>query len=72
MKRAAILTLLLLTICLTVARAAECPTTATCAEHGMPGNPTGAYKWQGATEYAQFSHPLATGGQHVWWERCSN
>jgi hypothetical protein len=48
----------------------DCPTTATCAEHGMNGNPTGQYKWQGATEYAQFEHPLPDSGSHKWWEKC--
>jgi hypothetical protein len=48
----------------------SCPTTATCPEHGASGNPTGQHKWQGSKEYAQFSHPLFSGGEHLWWERC--
>lgn len=69
MKKAAVVTLLLLVVCL--AALADCPVTATCPDHGVPGNPTGQYKWQGATEYAQFSHPLPNGGTHTWWERCN-
>jgi len=49
----------------------NCPTTATCAEHGINGNPTGQYKWVGETEYAQFHH-VAVGNApaHSWWEKC--
>jgi hypothetical protein len=61
---------LVLSLCLCQASVADCPTTATCAEHGIAGNPTGAYKWQGATEYAQFSHPMTDGTTHLWWEKC--
>lgn len=51
----------------------DCPTTSICPEDGITGNPTGQYKWQGAIEFAQFSHPLtnAHGGKHTWWERCN-
>jgi len=59
---------LLLCFCLTAV--ADCPVTATCAEHGMAGNPTGKYKWNGATEYAQFTHPNTDGTNHLWWEKC--
>jgi hypothetical protein len=66
------LTLLTLVLVLVIpSLAATCPTTAECPEDGMNGNPTGQYKWQGATEYAQFTHPLSNGGKHTWWERCS-
>ena len=70
MKVAALLLATLLLSCMVSAKA-DCPTTASCAEHGMNGNPTGQYKWQGATEYAEFSHPTTNGGTHKWWEKCS-
>ena len=69
MKKALALSVLLLIICWMAV--ADCPTTSICPEDGMNGNPTGQYKWQGAIEYAQFSHPLSNGGRHVWWERCN-
>jgi hypothetical protein len=50
---------------------ADCPTTSICPDDGQNGNPTGQYKWQGAIEFAQFSHPLMNGGKHTWWERCN-
>lgn len=50
---------------------ADCPTTASCAEHGIAGNPTGQYKWQGATQYAQFKHTaVGNAPAHAWWEKC--
>jgi hypothetical protein len=69
MKIASLLLMVIMALFMTSARA-DCPTTATCAEHGSSGNPTGKYKWQGTTEYAEFSHPLANGGSHKWWEKC--
>jgi hypothetical protein len=55
---------------LTIPALASCPTTASCAEHGLAGNPTGRYKWQGTIQYAEFSHPMADGKSHLWWEKC--
>lgn len=46
---------------------ASCPTTASCPDHNVSGNPTGEYKWNGSTQYAQFSH---TNPNHKWWEKC--
>ena len=51
--------------------AADCPTTSICPEDGGTGNPTGQYKWQGATEFAQYSHISPSGKRHVWWDRCN-
>jgi hypothetical protein len=67
--------MLLLTLVLAsfvVAVRADCPTTATCAEHGIAGYPTGQYLWQGSTEYTQFHH-VASGDApaHSWWEKCN-
>jgi hypothetical protein len=43
MKVAALLLATLLLSCMVSAKA-DCPTTASCAEHGMNGNPTGQYR----------------------------
>ena len=50
---------------------ANCPYTAECPEHGVSSNPTGRYKQNGATEYAEFSHILTDGSYHRFWERCN-
>jgi hypothetical protein len=61
-NRDALVSLLLvfvMAVC-TASAKTDCPTTATCAEHGLTGNPTGKYKWHGAQEYAKFSYPVVT------------
>jgi hypothetical protein len=54
---------------------ADCPASAICPMDGDTGNPTGNYKWQGAVEFAEFSHPRVpdqndSSKQHVWWVQC--
>jgi hypothetical protein len=70
MKLAALLILALTFFVATIK--ADCPTTASCPEHDISGYPTGQYKWNGSTEYAQFKHS-ATGSapEHAWWEKCN-
>lgn len=71
MKKVAVVVLFVFLLVTSLTVFADCPTTAICPDHGVPGNPTGQYKWQGAVEYAQFSHPMPNGGTHTWWERCN-